>query len=326
MLGLAPLLVACWGCPITGRTGVPGRACQVIEHETQRPYYLYVPTSYTPDKKWPLVVTCHGTWPWDRDDRQIKEWQWFAERYRFIVAAPQLLGTKSIGKPRPDRQLEYQRADEELLLNVVRDLATRYGIDRNQVMLTGWSAGAYAVFYTGLRNPDTFRALAARMGNFDRRFLDLPEVTDRLDVKQKIFLFYGRRDLLRKEAVASAEWLRERGWDDDCLRVMEFDRSHESRPEAALRFFQKVLRSPHVTIRMDRIARREGMTVQFSCNAFPPAVKYLWQFGDGADSEEQAPVHQYEEPGRYRCRLLIRTQAGRTLVRERTIHVPLGPR
>ena len=39
------------------------------------------------------------------------------------------------------------------------------------VLFTGWSAGGYPVLFTGLRNPDVFRALALMQPNFEPAFV-----------------------------------------------------------------------------------------------------------------------------------------------------------
>jgi predicted esterase len=284
-----------------------------------------VPTTHDPNQAWPLVVTCHGTYPFDRDDRQVREWRYAAETHGFILAAPRLRGTNAILTPLLEDQIAVQYKDEKAILRIVNDLVATYNVDPQRVLLTGWSAGGYAVFFTGLRNPNVFRAVAGRMPNFERRFVDLPAVTDRIDTRQNVYIFYGARDLVRNESQAAAAWLREQGWDDASLREQELESSHDSRPDLALQFFRSACRRPHVAIRTDLVDRRDGMRVRFSYESWPQAVEQFWDFGDGARSAETIPIHVYEKAGMYQFRLLLKTKDGKFLVRERKLRAPLGP-
>ena len=81
-------------------------------------------------------------------------------------------------------------------------------IAASQVFLTGWSAGGYAVLFTGLRNPDVFRGMSVGEGNFDERYL--APVVPALDPYQPVHVAYGVTDLLRDQPKASIEWLYEK--------------------------------------------------------------------------------------------------------------------
>jgi len=99
----------------------------------------------------------------------MREWARFAENRDIIVVAPQLVGTKGDFPPEPEKQIALQREDEQAILATVSEIKRKYNIAEEQVFMTGWSAGAYAILHTGLRNPDVFRALAIRQGSFNER-------------------------------------------------------------------------------------------------------------------------------------------------------------
>ena len=77
---LLPLMAMLAGCPVTTRQDVPVKQLSLTEPATGRKYSLYVPSYYKPDRKWPLVITLHGTFGWDGRIRQVKEWKYLAEQ------------------------------------------------------------------------------------------------------------------------------------------------------------------------------------------------------------------------------------------------------
>ena len=70
-------------------------------------------------------------------------------------------------------------------------------------------------------------------------------------------------------------------------------------------------------------------TIQFtdSTSFNDPVVKYHWNFGDGHESLQQHPAHQYSAPGIYTVSLTVETQIGclDTLVRPALIKVVKSP-
>src|SRR4249920_1394796 len=87
LFGLAGLLVGQSGCAVPQRPG-KGSVSRHIESKMKAEYWLYLPEDYVkcngqrPDHKpWPLVVTFHGTKPFDDAHPQVREWQEEADRY-----------------------------------------------------------------------------------------------------------------------------------------------------------------------------------------------------------------------------------------------------
>ncbi|GAG08333.1 unnamed protein product, partial [marine sediment metagenome] len=197
-------LTCCTGCPVVSKLPAPGRVLTQREPEFGRKYYLYLPTRYDHDRRWPLVVTCHGTPWWDTARAQLDTWKGLAEKEGFLVAAPELIGTASVPRSAAE-QIRRQSQDERAILSVVRSIRAARSVDQTRVFLTGWSAGAYAVLFTGLRNPDVFRALSVYQGNFDPAFVE--PCAPFLDRYQPIQIVYGSEDPIAN-AQPCVDWLR----------------------------------------------------------------------------------------------------------------------
>src|SRR5690606_31584307 len=89
-------LVCCTGCPTVSNRPAPGDVRTLREPEGGREYHLYVPTGFRPDYRMPLVVTCHGSRPFDSARAQIEEWKGLAEQRGFLVAAPELTAASAL--------------------------------------------------------------------------------------------------------------------------------------------------------------------------------------------------------------------------------------
>ena len=167
-VGLCGLILSCLtGCPVVSNREAPGLQLTQQDPESDRQYQLYVPTRYGDNgagRKWPLVVTCHGTKPWDTAPRQFDEWKGLAEQKGFLLVAPDLLGTRGDVPPKPADQIALQLQDEKAILSIVRTIQAARAVDPSRIFLTGWSAGGYAVLFTGLRHPDVFRACRCGRG------------------------------------------------------------------------------------------------------------------------------------------------------------------
>jgi len=319
MAALGVWLGCCCGCPVTQNVDVPGIIQRVENPEGQYTYYLYVPSYYKPRRVWALVVTCHGTPPWDTAERQIKEFVDLAERKGFLVASPELRGTRGDFVPSPPEQIARQLADEKVILSVVSQIQAAYNVGQDRVFLTGWSAGGYAVLFTGLRHPEVFRALAVRQGNFDPRFLEpcLPF----LDPYQPICVIYGSTDLLKSQAEACLQWLRDHHM---FVSYRETVGAHRRHPEEAYKFFRKCLeRYPWIRVYATGCGPARPTGVRFRAVCSPKPVAYSWDFGDGQKSSEVRPLHVYRRKGEYTVRLSVRLRNGR--VHSRTVRIQVPP-
>ena len=312
------LAALCAGCPVTQRLPDQATIQEYSEPTSERKYLLYVPSVYTKERSWPLVVACHGTWPYDSAESQMREWAKFAEYQGIIIVAPTLVSSRGDFPPPPAVQIENQEADEKVLLSTVDEIKRRFNIEESQVFLTGWSAGAYPMLYTGLRHPGIFRAMFIRQGSFDERFLPVSEL--RIDRRQQIKIVYGKSDILRDQTVACVKFLRDNGaWVDD-EEIAGIHRRID--PKYTWDYFQKIIRErPWIRISALREPGGDALAMRFVVDTAPKTVKQKWFFGDGNESYERSPVHVYERPGPYTVRVNVELEGGKVYTRTEEINV-----
>jgi poly(3-hydroxybutyrate) depolymerase len=319
LLVITVCIVACSGCPQYHSVDVPNEIQRQVTPLSRTPYFVYVPSTYDRRLKWPLIVLCHGTRPWDTARRQIFDWVRLAEEKGFVVVAPELSGTSAFPQPSLRKQLSRQSEDEQRILDTVRHVRGAYNISSDRIFLTGWSAGNYAVLYTGLRNPNIFRALACQQGNFDMAFL--APAADRVDPHQPIAIIFGQSDVLAgDDPHKSIHWLEDHGAKVFSLEVSGGHRGH---PMQAQQFFERVLRQlPLLQVRTLPGRDDDPMSVRFKTRASVEPDTYTWDFGDGSGSHAAEPLHRYESPGEYTV-TLVATKKGRgKLERETRVVVP----
>jgi len=320
LIGLSAMVLTCsTGCPVVNNLPAPGRELSQREPEYGREYKLYVPSNYRNSRDWALVVTCHGTSPWDNADRQFDEWKGLAEQKGFLLVAPDLVGTRGDFVPAPPEQIRRQQEDEETILSIVRTIQAARSIDPSRIFLTGWSAGGYAVLYTGLRHPDVFRALCVRQGNFDPAFMEpcLPF----MDPHQPIQIMYGDVDVLMKDqGLACVDWLREHGLSPTVLERPGF---HKRDPEPVFAFFADVVRHrPWVRMNV-RDDPTDPMHVYLALRTSFEPSKYLWDLGDGETRLPLAnPDHRYGKAGLYTVRVAVWSNKGGPYVRQVQLQIP----
>lgn len=307
------------GCPQYADPTAPREIHRVEEPRTRSDYYVYVPTAGDDGKPLPLVVLCHGTTPWDSPKRQIRDWVKLAEEKAFIVAAPRLRGTRGDFPPAAPKQMALQREDEATILAVVRHVRAANNIAPQRIFLTGWSAGGYAVLYTGLRNPDLFRALAVLQGNFRADYLS--GVADAIDPYQPVYVLHGTTDILTGgQGQACIDWLYKHN-----AYVIDgtVPGPHRSHPEAANEFFEKVIREiPWMRLRAFGVHPQQPLMVNFKARmSFEPEF-YAWSFGDGQSSPVASPTHTYAQPGAYTVTLVATTARGKEVKRSIQVRVP----
>ncbi len=117
---------------------------------------LYVPESYTPSKRWPVVIALHGAY--GHGEEYVFSWLRPAKSRGFLVIAPNSADvTWSILQP---------PRDANAILALLDNVAGQYAIDPDRILLTGLSDGGTFTYLTGLPNEDRFRALAPIAGDF----------------------------------------------------------------------------------------------------------------------------------------------------------------
>ena len=124
-----------------------------------QPYYVVLPTNYTPTKKYPLVVFLHGYSPEiSKINLPLPSSQFVREAQKrgFILAMP-------YGR----RNSDFVQWGEDDVLRVRAECLRLFSVDENRVFLLGVSMGAYGAYATGLHTPDKWTAIAAISGRTD---------------------------------------------------------------------------------------------------------------------------------------------------------------
>ena len=137
-----------------------------------QPYYVALPTDYSPAKKYPLVVFLHGYSP---DISKINPW----------VASPDAVRSAQkrgfiLAMPYGRRNSDFVQWGEDDVLRVREECTRLFSVDQNRVFLLGVSMGAYGAYAAGLHTIDKWAAIAAISGRtdfylwFDIKRADLP--------------------------------------------------------------------------------------------------------------------------------------------------------
>lgn len=139
---------------------VPGKAQMGVFKDTQ--YKVYVPSGYTREREWPLVISVHGTD--GHADPYEKMWRNDAEKYGFVVLAP-YFDTPTF--PFYDLlQLDDVRSDLRLL-DIVTVLDGLLSLSSEKFYLFGHSKGGQFVTRFVYMHPNRImKAAACGSGNY----------------------------------------------------------------------------------------------------------------------------------------------------------------
>ena len=238
-LASSPVLTGCIVPQAAGR----GMARHQVEPITGSSYWLYLPDDYMKNdgqradgRRWPLVVTFHGMKPWDNAGPQCREWQEEADRYGFIILAPQLRTCDSFMQfPLKDRTLPYVMHDERAVLAMMDEVFRRTNADPTRVLSTSWSSGGYIAHFMVNQYPERFTVLAVRQSNFSEHLLDAANAPAYRNMR--IGIFFGENDLpvCRNESLKAVEWYRHHHFHVDAKLVSGL--GHERTPQTAAAYF-----------------------------------------------------------------------------------------
>lgn len=127
----------------------------------ERPWVLYVPTSYEPATPTPLLVILHGgvSRPEITDDplayARDNEWTAAAEEYGWLALYP--FGQKGA--------TWWNEVGMANIRNLVRTVKQEYNVDDDRVYMGGFSDGASAAFCWAMLEPTDFAAFVALNGH-----------------------------------------------------------------------------------------------------------------------------------------------------------------
>jgi len=237
---LCPLLALAAGCPITQRQDTPVPELRLTAERAESKYWLYVPSYYDAKNSWPMVVTLHGTHGWDSSGAQVKEWKYLAEQKGFIVAAPDLKSVQGILPVNEALWYHDLATDERSILAVIEDTSSKYNVDSARILLTGFSAGGYPLYDTGLRHPELFSMLIARNCNSSIKVFERIDICDSAR-EMPIVVFWGKGDLqeVHRQSWQAVRWLGEKGFTK--LEWKKLAGGHLRRPETAYSYWGRLL-------------------------------------------------------------------------------------
>ncbi len=238
-LVLLCVLLAAAGCAVPQAQNTPVWQKHEMDPTTGMGYWIYVSSRYNPNTPAPLIISCHGTPPFDVAEHHIREWKMLAEKNGCIVVCPELLATDGLLGNGP---VIGMLADEKYILSLISMLGYRYNIDRANVMITGFSGGGFPTYWIGLRHPEVFSVIAARNCNFSRGNVDgwyPPEARN-----TKVLVYYGQNDppTIAFQSRAAISYLKGKGFNvkKDVLKGY----GHQRRPDVAMKFFRQHWRAP----------------------------------------------------------------------------------
>jgi poly(3-hydroxybutyrate) depolymerase len=152
--------------PVRQAKGLQNRAYRFPETGELIPYQLYVPTSWTPGRRLPLVVALHGA---NLDEtnmlgRANGRMQQLAEQHGFVVVAPlgyrinSAYGSEHMGALGID--VVRRRRSERDVLAVADFVRAEYRTDPARQYLTGNSMGGGGTWWIGGHTPERWAAIA----------------------------------------------------------------------------------------------------------------------------------------------------------------------
>lgn len=120
-------------------------------------YLVYLPESYDESRKWPLILSLHGSGERGNNIESVKKYGIHKilrekEDFPFVVVSPQC--------PR-DEIWEMQFSFLKELLNHIEN---NYNIDNKRIYLTGFSMGGYGTWNFAILNPEIFAAIVPISG------------------------------------------------------------------------------------------------------------------------------------------------------------------
>ncbi|MFP6762711.1 MAG: prolyl oligopeptidase family serine peptidase, partial [Planctomycetaceae bacterium] len=152
-------------------------------------YGLFIPTGYTPEKKWPVILFLHGAGERGRDGtRQLGVGlgpvvRQKADQFPFIAVFPQC----------EDMETRYLAGwvdgsrDAQRALAILETVEKEFSIDTKRRVLTGWSMGGYGTWSVAAANPDHWSAIVPLAGGGG------PEMAKPLASKH-VWAFHGSND------------------------------------------------------------------------------------------------------------------------------------
>jgi predicted esterase len=137
--------------PFVKATGTLRRAYRSALDDSLQPYSLRVPATLEPGRRYPMVVSLHGS---GQDDRAGIPPVGFPPEDWFVLA-PKGRGISNCYSG------DHAQVD---LREALEDVLARYPVDPERLVLAGFSMGGYGVYRTHVENPKRYKALVVLSG------------------------------------------------------------------------------------------------------------------------------------------------------------------
>jgi len=224
-------------------------------------YLVQLPPEYNPYRRYPAVVTLHGTgttasqqvdwWAggWTKDGWRAGQ----ASRYGYIVIAPEWTVEHQ-------KQYGYSAREHAAVLDSLRDACRRFSVDTDRVFLSGHSMGGDAAWDLGLAHPDLWAGVIPIVAQSDRYCAHYWENAERLP----FYVVCGELDGSKLlDNSRDLDRYLQRGY--NCTVVEYLGRGHEHFYEEILRIFDWMGRF-----------RRDFFPREFTCSTMRPWDNYFW--------------------------------------------------
>lgn len=145
-------------------------------------YELRVPSGYSENKFYSLIVGLHGSTSNPADI--VKVFENFVDTYQFILYCPKS-GSESW---RMDGEIN----DMNVILNNIKALENKYKIKKDKILLAGFSSGASFSYVVGLTHPSVFKGIIAMSGYLNPKTLEYVQIKKLK--KMKVAISHGSAD------------------------------------------------------------------------------------------------------------------------------------